>query len=296
MSMSVKDRLQGKQLNYVKREVPAAPGRLIRLDRNENNIGYSPNVKRALEACAGDLAAYPDVFAAPLRSKLAAFHGVRPEEILVGNGSFELINLICQVFLNPDDEVLFPDPTFEFYKVFGELAGGRVVRVPLEKHRVPLERLLERVTSRTRLVWICNPNNPTGTALGQEELTDFFRALPSTVLVVVDEAYLDFVREIQPPDLIARLPQFPNLVLLRTFSKAYGLAGARVGYAIANESVIGQLIPWKTPPNTNYPGTAAAAAALEDRAHYRHVVDSVAAESRRIYETLERLRDRKSVV
>lgn len=289
MSIAEKEALRGKKIKYVKRETAADPGRVIRLDRNENTAGCSPAVRSFLASAAPDLSFYPDVFADSLRRKLAARHGVAPEQILVGNGSFELINLISQVFLNPGDEVLFPDPSFEFYKVFGELAGGTVIRVPLENHTVPLDRLRATVTEKARIIWICNPNNPTGTALTQKELTAFLEAVPPTVLVAVDEAYLDFMRETPAPDLIPEINRFPNLILLRTFSKVYGLAAARVGYAIADAELIGRLVPWKIPPNTNLPGTLAAEAALEDREFYDAAVDRIRRESPRFYRIFEKL-------
>jgi len=289
MSITVKDAVKEKKISYIKREALPVSGQIVKLDRNENTIGFSPKVKAYLSSHANDLNSYPDIFAGPLREKLSAFYDVKPEEILVGNGSFELISLLSQIFINPGDEVIFPDPSFEFYKVFGELAGGKIVHVPLKSHSVSLEKIAEKITDKTKIIWICNPNNPTGTVLSQQEILEFLKWLSPSVLVVIDEAYIDFVREKEIPDLVHEVRNFPNLVLLRTFSKAYGLASARVGYAIANEDLIGQIVPWKIPPNTNYLGTLAAEISLEDRVFHDYIVDYIKVESQRYYRAFDEL-------
>ena len=289
MSIEVKDSLKDRVISYKKRETPDNAARYIQLDRNENTLGCSPEVLRYLASHVENLSIYPDVFATPLRQKLAGLHGVETEQILVGNGSFELIGLIAQIFLNPGDEVVYPSPSFEWYKTASALAGAEIIEVPLEQHTVPLDSICEHLTEKTRIVWLCNPNNPTGTLLSQEALTAFLDAVPPAVLVVADEAYIDFVRGTEAPNLIPEIKQHRNLLLLRTFSKAYGLAGQRVGYLIADKAVVERIIPYKVPPNTNRLGVLAAEVSLDDQAFYRHVLASAAAESEKLYRAFDAL-------
>lgn len=287
--VEIKDNIKDKTLHYKKRELMNENQRIVQLDRNENTIGCS---KMAMEYVANNMdniSIYTDVFATPLRKKLAQLHGVKTEEILVGNGSFELISLISNIFINPKDEVIYPNPSFEWYKTSGNLAGAVVVDVPLIQHKISLEEIEKNITDKTKIIWICNPNNPTGTTLSEEEIKSFLKRVPQNILVVVDEAYIDFVRENPMPSLIGELKNFKNLLLLRTFSKAYGLASLRVGYAIANEEIINQIIPYKIPPNTNRLGILAAEKSLEDVEFYNYVVNYIKEQANFIYQEFDKL-------
>lgn len=287
--VEIKDSIKDKHINYKKRELNQVNQRIIQLDRNENTIGCSKDAMEYVAKHLDNISIYTDVFATPLREKLAAALGVKTEEILVGNGSFELISLISQIFINPKDEVIYPSPSFEWYKTSGNLAGGIVVEVPLVNHKISLEEIEKKITDKTKIIWICNPNNPTGTILGEEELKSFLTRVPKEILVVVDEAYIDFVRTSRKPNLVPEISLHKNLILLRTFSKAYGLASLRVGYAIANEEIINRIIPYKIPPNTNRLGILAAEKSLEDETFYHYVVEYIKEQATFLYQAFEEL-------
>lgn len=287
--VEIKDSIKDKKINYVKRELNSKGQRIIQLDRNENTIGCSEAAMEYVAEHLDHISIYTDIFASPLREKLAAIHGVETGQILVGNGSFELISLISQIFINSGDEVIYPNPSFEWYKTSGNLAGAAVIDVPLEEHKVSLKEIEKRITDKTKIIWICNPNNPTGTLIEEEELKSFLDRVPNNILIVVDEAYIDFVREHRKPNLIAELPLHKNLILLRTFSKVYGLASLRVGYAIAHEEIINQIVPYKIPPNTNRLGILAAEKSLDDEAFYNYIVEYIKKQAGVFYEAFEEL-------
>lgn len=287
--VEVKNSIKDKTLNYKKRENNNLNQRIIQLDRNENTIGCSKNAMEYVANHLEDISIYTDVFATSLRIKLAQLHKIKTEQILVGNGSFELISLISSVFLNPNDEVIYPSPSFEWYKTSAYVSGAVVVEVPLIEHKISLEEIEKHITGKTKIIWICNPNNPTGTTLSEKELREFIKRVPSHILVVIDEAYLDFVRENKIPSLLKEIGTHKNLILLRTFSKAYGLASLRVGYAIADETIINQIIPYKIPPNTNRLGILAAEKSLEDEAFYHYVINQIKEQANVIYDALNEL-------
>ncbi|PTY08586.1 histidinol-phosphate transaminase [Opitutaceae bacterium EW11] len=252
----------GKPIEDVARELGLDPAGIIKLASNENPFGPSP---RALEAAQrallhGEL--YPDGGCVNLRQKLAGRLGLAPEQVIVGNGSNEIIELIGHALIGPRDEVVMGNPAFAVYKLVTLLFGARPVEVPLLKQRHDLGQLLGAVTSRTRVVFLASPNNPTGTSNTQEEIEAFVRALPPHVLFVFDEAYSEYIEN--PPDLRPLIAEGRRVICLRTFSKIYGLASLRVGYGYAHPALIGALNRVRQPFNVNAIGQAAAAAALDD--------------------------------
>lgn len=272
----------GKPIEYVARELGLDPAGIIKLASNENPFGPSPRAveaaKRALEH--GEL--YPDGGCFELRQKLAAAHGFEPGQFVVGNGSNELIELLGHAFLGPGDEVVMGAPSFVVYKLVTLLFGAKVVEVPLLDWRHDLERIAAAVTTRTKLVCVGSPNNPTGTANTEAELRKFVRALPEHVICVVDEAYAEFVEN--APDLRPLIREGRKLVCLRTFSKIYGLASLRIGYGYADAVLCGLLNRVRQPFNVNAIAQAAAIAALDDR----EFVERCARENRAGLAQLER--------
>lgn len=258
----IPDFITPKPIEDVKRKFGLT--RIIKLAGNENSMGTSPLAKEAIRHALDDLWVYPDIGCTRLREKLAASLRVEPEHLIFGNGSFELISLVGQTYLNPGDEAIIPQPTFGWYKSVVLQAGAAVVSIPLREHRIDLDDVLGTVTPRTRAIFLCNPNNPTGTYYGSEAFGRFLGALPDDILVVVDEAYIDFVRVADFPDALAYLCQYPNLISLRTFSKVYGLAGQRIGYGIASPEVISALNRVRMPANVNAAAQEAALASLDD--------------------------------
>ena len=252
----------GKPIDELEREYGIADS--IKLASNENPLGPSP---RAMEAIAREMAKvhrYPDDSAHLLLTKLAAKLGVRPEQIVLGNGSDDILGLLGRALLQPDDEVIIPTPSFLVYAIVTQSAGAVPVAVPLKDMVIDLEAILKRVGPRTRMIFICNPNNPTGTMVTQAAFSDFMKRLPPDVLVVLDEAYIDFVRDSGGIQSFSWLDGDPPVVVLRTFSKVYGLAGLRIGYGVMSRAMAQVLHQVRLPFNVNSLAQAAAAAALDD--------------------------------
>lgn len=242
-----------------------APGQdFSRLASNETPFPLLPPVQAAIAAAVADSNRYPDPAALRLTEALAAKHRVDVDRIAVGCGSVQLVQELVEIACDAGDEVVFAWRSFEAYPTLTTIAGATPVQVPLKDAHLDLEAMAAAVTERTRLVLLCSPNNPTGPALAQDEVKSFLEAVPSRVLVVVDEAYAEFVDDPLAVDGTRLLSSYPNLVVLRTFSKAYGLAGLRVGYAIASDpAVAGALRQVHLPFAVSVAAQAAALASLE---------------------------------
>lgn len=253
----------GKPIEYVARELGLDPAGIIKLASNENPFGPSPlavaAAKRALDH--GEL--YPDGGCFDLRHKLAATHGLSADQFIVGNGSNEVIEFLGHAFLGPGDEVVMGAPAFVVYKLVTLLFGAKAVEVPLRDWRHDLDAMAAAITPRTKLVFVCTPNNPTGTANSEAELLAFARQLPEHVIAVFDEAYAEFVE--RAPDLRALIAEGRKVVCLRTFSKIYGLASLRVGYGYGSVALAALLNRVRQPFNVNAIAQAAALAALDDK-------------------------------
>ena len=261
---------------------------ILKLAGNENLYGTSPKVIDALERAYGELSYYPDTGVSKLRDALARKLKVSPDELLFGNGSFELISIAALAALEDGAEALIPQPSFGWYGIVSQAENAVPVFVPLKDHRLDLEGTLERIRGRTRLIWLCNPNNPTGTYINAAELEAFLARVPPGILVVLDEAYIDFAPP-DAPDALALIHRYRNLLSLRTFSKVYGLASLRLGYALGDAGLIGTLSRVRSPVNVNALAQAAALAALEDDAFYRHVLTENQRGRELYYAELDRL-------
>jgi histidinol-phosphate aminotransferase len=258
---------------------------VLRLSANENPLGPSSLAVAAIRAEADRIHLYPDGGAPGLRSAVAEVLGIRPEQLLFGNGGDEIITLLARGLVEPGDEVLVPDPSFEPYTTTAWLAGASVARSPVRDYQVDLDDVLARITPRTRLVCLSSPHNPTGVALPRAAWERFAARCPDDVMVLLDEAYIDFVEEpAAAADGLATLRTRPDsLVLLRTFSKITGLAGLRVGYAIASASVIEMLERVREPFNVGRLAQVGAAAGIRDTAHREATRRVVWAEKRSLY-------------
>jgi histidinol-phosphate aminotransferase len=245
----------------------------IKLASNENPLGPSPRALAAVAKALGDLHRYPDGSAFYLKRRLAERLGVPGEELLVGNGSNEIIELVIRTFLRPGDEAVVSDQAFVIYRMVVQAAGGTARIVPLRDFTHDLEAMAEAVTPRTRLVFVANPNNPTGTIVRRAAWEAFLAALPRHVIVVADDAYADYVEDPEYPDSMqARGERVPPVVTLRTFSKLYGLAGLRVGYAVAPAPVVEVMGRIRQPFNVNALALVGALAALDDDEHVRRTL------------------------
>ena len=259
----------GRPIEEVARELGLPLGEIVKMASNENPWGPSPAGLKALQQAARQLHFYPDGNAFYLKQTLAARLKVDPANLIFGNGSNELIEFIGHALLAPGDEVVVSQYCFAVYPIVTHLFGGRLVTVPAKKYGHDLAAMHAAITPRTKIVFVANPNNPTGTQAARAHVLRLVRAMPAQVLLVMDEAYIDFPA--QPVDLVPwiRKGQTPNLILLRTFSKIYGLAGLRLGYGIGHPEFIAALEKIRQPFNTNSLAQAAARAALDDTVHYQ---------------------------
>lgn len=256
----------GKPIEEVERELGIA--RAIKLASNENPLGPSPKALEALRAAADTISRYPDGGCFRLRTKLAAKLGVAGEQLVFGAGCDEILELLAKAFLGSGDEVVYGWPSFAMYPVVVQGMGATPVPVPLTQNLVyDLDALLAAVTPRTRLVFVCNPNNPTGTSVGAEAFDRFAKALPPNIVLGIDEAYFEYVQRSDFPDALEWVRRRPGTVALRTFSKIYGLAGLRVGYGVMDAEIAGYLERARHPFNVNLLAQAAACAALDDEDH-----------------------------
>ena len=246
---------------------------VVKLASNENAWGPSPRALAAIREELHNLWQYPEQSFFDLKRILAEANGVRPENVVVGHGSEVIIQLLPQLFCDPGDEVIVPDLTYGRYAEAAKLMEARVVTVPLKDFRYDLPAVRGAVTDRTKLIWICSPNNPTGCIVRRNEIDELLAALPDSVTVVFDQAYREFVNDDGYADGLDYLKQgHDNVVVLRTFSKAYGLAGMRLGYALVGERVCWLLDTIKEPFNLNRLSIVAGPAALADREWLRDCV------------------------
>jgi len=256
----------GKPIPELARELGLAEAGIVKLASNENPLGASPKALEAVRAALPDIARYPDGNGFELKAALADRYGVAREQIVLGNGSNDLLEFAARAFLVPGASALFAQHAFAVYPLVTQAVGARGIEVPACDFGHDLKAMLDAIEEDTRVVFIANPNNPTGTLLSAEALLDFLEQVPRSVLVVLDEAYTEYLADDIRPDSIGWLKRFPNLLITRTFSKAYGLAGLRVGFALAHPDVADMLNRVRQPFNVNSLAQVAAAAALGDTA------------------------------
>lgn len=267
----------GKSIASVQRELGLKS--VIKLASNENPLGPSPKAMAVYRKAEKMCHIYPEGASPELRLAVARFHKIRPEQVLIGNGSDELIRLLCEAFLDTEDEVVVSQYGFIRFRQQSLLMGARVIEVPMIDWTHDLQTMAKAASPRTKLMFVANPNNPTGTYNTEEEVRELLKSVPRSTLVVLDEAYCQFAGEWDDyaasiPDLIC---EHDNVVVLRTFSKAYGLAGLRVGYAVADPEVLSWLDRIRMPFNVNLPAQQACIEALKDAAFVRRSVSVVSA-------------------
>ncbi|MFZ2172080.1 MAG: histidinol-phosphate transaminase, partial [Methylococcaceae bacterium] len=260
----------GKPIEELEREL--GRNRIIKLASNENPLGPGKKALAAIQASLSALALYPDGSGFMLKQALAEKYAVDVSQITLGNGSNEILELVARAFLTPDHEVVFSQHAFAVYPIVTQAVGATAVVVPALNYGHDLDAMLQAVTGKTRLVFIANPNNPTGTLLSQASLECFMSSLPDTCVCVLDEAYFEFVSSVESINSIDWLKKFPNLLVTRTFSKAYGLAGLRVGYGLSSPQMADILNRVRQPFNNNTLALVAAEAALGDDEHLQKTI------------------------
>jgi histidinol-phosphate aminotransferase len=239
----------------------------VELDYNENPLGPSPLAVKAIQGLLHGINRYPDCQGRHLKERLAERLGLSSAHIALGNGSSELIDLCARCFLDSGAEAIMGDPAFAFYGRATQAAGSQRVSVPLKAFHHDLQAMAHRITPRTRMVFIGNPNNPTGTCVPPDDIAAFVEALPGGVIVIVDEAYREYLPDELQPDIVRYVREGRPVIALRSFSKIHGLSGLRIGYAIAPPDCITLLDKARQPFNVNVLAGAAAVAALDDAAH-----------------------------
>ena len=254
--------LPGKPITQLAREMGIPVERIVKLASNENPLGMSPKAKAAMEIAIATLERYPDDF--ELKSAVASHNGLGTERVVLGNGSNDVLDLIARVFLIAGRSAIYSQHAFAVYPLASLSAGAELIAVPAKDFGHDLDAMRRAIRPDTRLIWIANPNNPTGTFRPYAELKAFMQAVPSDVVVVLDEAYNEYIPPAERVDTTAWLAEFPNLVITRTFSKIYGLAGLRIGYALAAAEIADLMNRVRQPFNCNNLALAAATAALDD--------------------------------
>jgi len=262
---SLQPYVPGKPIEEVEREYGVS--NVAKLASNENALGPSPRALAAAREACSRVNLYPDGSAFYLRKALAMKLGVAPEEVVVGNGSNEVLELVVRTFLGPDDETLTSASSFVVYRLATQAHGRRCIEAPMQDHHYDLDAIAARLSPRTKVIFLANPDNPNGTWFGKAALDRFLAAVPGHVLVVLDEAYVEYVATADFPDGLEVRKRHPNVVVVRTFSKIYGLAGLRLGYGVASREIVEYLDRVREPFNVNLVVQAAGIAALEDAEH-----------------------------
>lgn len=261
---TIKPYVPGKPIKEVEREYGLR--RIVKLASNENALGPSRKAIRAVRHALKEIHLYPEGPCFYLVKRLAQELGVAENQILIGNGSNEIIEFLARGFLSEGDQVISSASSFLVYPILTQACGAEFVSVPMKEYRYDLKGILQAITDRTKLIFIANPNNPTGTYVNSQEVEDFLTKVPKDIIVCFDEAYVDFVDAKDFPHMLFHVKtEKPNVVVLRTFSKAFGLAGLRVGYALGAPELIGYLHKIRQPFNVNSLAQVGATAALDDR-------------------------------
>ncbi|MDD4894066.1 MAG: histidinol-phosphate transaminase, partial [Candidatus Omnitrophica bacterium] len=252
----------GKPIEEIRRQLGLKE--IIKLASNENPLGVSPKAIEAIKKSLPKVNRYPDGNSYYLKKKLSRFLNVKPANLVLGNGSDELIDIIIKTFVEDDENIITADTTFLEYEIVSKVNNRRIVSVPLRYFKYDLEAIKKKIDKKTKLIFISNPNNPTGTYVTKYEFEDFIKDLPVNILVVLDEAYDTFI-DVSDAPCGLNYVRNKNVIVMKTFSKAYGLAGLRVGYIVANEELVPYMEKARQPFNINSLAQAAAAAALDDK-------------------------------
>jgi histidinol-phosphate aminotransferase len=284
--MRIAPYIPGKPIEDAARET--GRGDVVKLASNENPLGPSPLAVEAIHAAAAQVHRYPDGSGTALRQAIAAKLQVSPDRIVLGNGSTELVEVTAKTFLSGGRSAVVGDPAFIMYRIAVLAMNAPVARVPLRGDRHDLEAMAQACDARTALVYIANPNNPTGTYVGRRAFLDYLDRVPAHVLTVIDEAYADYVSAADYPDGIDYVREGRNVLVLRTFSKIHGLAGVRIGFGVTSPEVARGLEAVRSPFNTSSIGQAAALAALSDSAHVARSREENAREARFVIGELSR--------
>ena len=281
----IKPYIPGKPINEVKRELGLKS--VIKLASNENPYPPSPKALAAMNLAGREVNRYPDGGCFLLRRILAKKLNIDDDQLIFGNGSDEIICLAVKAFAAKGDDIIIAKPSFLIYEIAATLSGARLHQVPLKDFRYDLEGMKAKVNARTKIIFIGNPDNPAGTYITQRQTEDFLRCVPKHTLVFFDEAYFEYVQAKDYPDTLRLMRKYPQVIIARTFSKMYGLAGLRIGYGVASREIIDILNRLREPFNVNSIAQAAAVAVLGDEAYYRNIAKDVNEQRQYLYRSLQ---------
>lgn len=263
---------------------------IIKLASNENPLGVSPQVKQAIVDIASEVNFYPDGNSFELKQALSEFYALAPSQIVLGNGSNDVLDLIARTFLSSDKEAIFSEYAFAVYPIVTQLVDSKAVVVPAINYGHDLQGMIDAITDKTAVIFVANPNNPTGTLLKTEAIEAFLAQVPKHIIVVLDEAYAEYLLDnADYPQGLDYLNDYPNLIVTRTFSKIYGISGLRVGYGMASEQIIDWLNRARQPFNVNLVAQTAAIAALNDQAYVNQSIETNTLGLEQIYQGLDAL-------
>lgn len=285
--LDLKPYIPGKPIEEVKRELSLKE--VVKLASNETSIGPSPLAVEAIKKEVENINLYPEGSSRLLREKIAHKLKIDKEMIIVGNGADNIIDLVGMAFINEGDEVITGEITFPAYETITKIMGGKLILVKLEDFCFDLEGIIQRTNEKTKIIFLCNPNNPTGTIVNKESVGRFIKQVSEDVVVVFDEAYYDYVEDKNYPNSLFYVLERKNVIVLRTFSKIAGIAGLRIGYGIAKPELIGYLNRVVNPFTTNRLAQVAALASLDDKEHYRKVLRSNQEGKKYLYKELKEL-------
>ena len=283
----IKPYVPGKPIAEAQRELGLK--KIIKLASNENPYGPSPKVLKAIGQAAESVNRYPDGDCFYLRKKLSRKLKVDPKKLIFGNGSDEVIVMAVRVFVNGGDEVVIAKPSFLIYDMASRIAGAKIKSIPLKGFRYDLKGMKEAVTAKTKIIFLGNPDNPSGSYFTRADIENFFDGLRDDILVFMDEAYYEYVDAKDYVDSVDLLKNYKNLLITRTFSKMYGLAGLRIGYGIANQEVIDFLNRIREPFNVNALAQVAAGACLDDSAYYRRIAARIRQQRNYLYRAFQKI-------
>jgi histidinol-phosphate aminotransferase len=264
---ALKPYVPGRSIDEVKAQYN--PARIVKLGSNENPLGANPKVLKAIAKALPKISLYPDGSSRELRDALAAYCGVRPDQIIVGNGSDEILLMMALAFVKPGERVIVSENTFSEYEFSGRVLDAEIIKVPLRDFRYDVGGFAKTLRLKPKMMFLCNPNNPTGNYFTHAELESLLKKAPRDCLIVVDEAYGDYATEKDFPRCVELMRKYPNLLVARTFSKLFGLAGLRLGYGIGDAGLLRETLRVKTPFNVNLLVQTAAMTALNDKAFIR---------------------------
>lgn len=277
----------GKPVQEVQRELGLDC--VIKLASNESPYPVSPRVLKAIEEAAPHINRYPEGGCFALRQVLAEGLNLDPNQFIFGNGSDEVIVMAIRAFVNEGDEVVIAKPSFLVYSIASSLVGASIKEVPLQNFHYDLDGMAQQITDKTKMIFIGNPDNPAGTFVPHQALANFLARTAKDIIVFIDEAYFEYVQDSSYADSLALMREYPNVIVSRTFSKMYGLAGLRVGYGMAHPEVIDLLNRVREPFNVNSLAQAAAIAAFKDKEHYKKIAIDIEEQRRYLYDALHEL-------